>query len=123
MTSPASRTRHSKSTENRIQRYLWPGTSRPWKDAHDVAGAGIGGIWFGEVKESRQITLTPAMRLLRKAAAQLAAAVAEAEGETMGGLFVVLHQVGSSEDWVFLLEGEELRGPMTLAEFRERWIA
>lgn len=123
MTKPASRTAHSKTTENRIQRCLWPGTSRPWKDRWDLAGPGMGGMWYGEVKESRGITLTPAMKLLRKAVRQLAAAVEEAPAETMGGLFVVLHQVGSPDDWVWLLEGEmELRGPYSLDEFRERWL-
>lgn len=113
----------SKRCECRIQKALWPGTNRPWESRWDLEGPGVGGLWYGEVKESRQITLTPAMKLLRKAAAQLAEAVTEADGETMGGLFVVLHQVGSPEDWVWLLEGTDLRGPFSLEEFKARWCA
>ena len=123
MTTARSRTAHSKQTERRIQKTLWPGSNRPWKERWDLAGPGInGGQWLGEVKESRHLSLSGGMRLLRKAAQQLQAAVTESEAAEVEGLFVVLHQVGSSTDWAWVLAGEATWGPYTLEEFRMRWL-
>jgi len=119
MTTAASRTSHSKATERRIQKALWPGTQRPWKDRHDLEGPGIGGIWRGEVKESRKLGFQDGCKLLRAAALQLQTATS---GQEVGGLFVVIHVVGCEVDWAFLLEGDNFRGPYTLIEFRARWL-
>jgi len=59
MTTPRTRLRQSKTSENTLQKMLWPGTPRrPWKERWDVAGLGRdGGIFYGEVKESRDTSL------------------------------------------------------------------
>ena len=120
MTNAASKLKHSKTTENRIQRFLWPGTSRPWKERHDVAGPDASGdLWVGEVKEARRLYLTRAYKLLQEAAVQLREAV---DGETVGGLFIVIHQVGSSVDLSWVVAGDTFWGPYTLEEFKARWI-
>lgn len=120
MTTPASRTAHSKATERRIQQTLWPGTQRPWKEREDLLGPGVGGTWRGEVKESRKLGFQDGCKLLRKAADQLKQATVDAE---TGGPFVVIHVVGCETDWAWLVEGTDLRGPYTLEEFRERGLS
>lgn len=119
MTTSASRTAHSKATERRIQKTLWPGTQRPWKDRWDLAGEGRGGKFFGEVKESRKLGFQDGCKLLRKAAEQLKRATID---EETAGLFVVVHVVGCETDWAWLVEGSDFRGPYTLEEFRDRWL-
>lgn len=44
--------KRSKTVENRVQRYLWPGTSRAWKEKWDIGSLNYEGEWecVGEVK-------------------------------------------------------------------------
>ena len=120
MTTPLSRTRQSKASENTIQRLLWPGTSRPWKERFDLAGEGIGGLWLGECKETRECNLAWIMRTLPKAATQLRDATEGLEG--VGGLFVALHQVHSPAWAIFVLRGQTFEGPYDPAAFKARWL-
>jgi hypothetical protein len=123
MATVASRVAHSKATERRIQRILWPGSERPWKDRWDLHGLDAGGKpWYGEAKEARKVSLTDGLHLLRGAVEQLCRAVDEDEAAQAGGLFVVIHQVGSPTDWVWVVAGDITWGPYTLEEFRERWL-
>jgi hypothetical protein len=123
MTTIRSRVRHSKETERRVQRALWPGSRRPWKDRWDVSGLDSnGGQWLGEVKEARGLSLSEGMRLLRGAVNQLQTAVTEEEAAEAAGLFVVIHQVSSPTDWVWVVAGDTTWGPYTLEEFRKRWL-
>jgi len=115
----ATVTRQSKSSENVIQRRLWPGTSRPWKERWDLQGEGKGGVFYGEVKESRDTSLAWIMRTLPKAAQQLRDATA---GLDAGGLFVALHQVHSSAWAIFVVSEDGHDGPYTPEEFKARWL-
>jgi len=58
MAKRQSTLQRSKRTENAVQRFLWPGTSRAWKDDHDVRGDDRDGwpIW-GEVKNYSSATI------------------------------------------------------------------
>ncbi|HUW11769.1 MAG TPA: hypothetical protein VM537_18735 [Anaerolineae bacterium] len=63
----------SKDAENRVQRYLWPGTSRCWKELWDVGSQDSEGRWLyvGEVKSKKLRTMTEALPILHRALCQL----------------------------------------------------
>ncbi len=110
---------HSKTYENQVQRFLWPGSSRPWEKRWDVAGPDpYDGPWFGEVKCRAGLSFAAGIRLAVEAAQQLIEATADRKQPR--GLFVVIHQKGTTmaRDAVFMVKknGLEL---MTLEQFRE----
>ena len=61
--------RRSKDVENRVQRYLWPGTSRPWKERWDLLSPD--GKLCGEVKNEKPSSFGHAMTILLDALNQV----------------------------------------------------
>ncbi len=112
--------RGSKKKEVEIQRYLWPGTERPWEKAWDLYGVAEGAEWYGEVKVRGRLSFSDGLKLGREGMEQLKEALTREK--TFGTyetwdirLFVVIHQKGSPTPWVYTEDGQW----RTLAEFKE----
>lgn len=72
MAKQANILRRSKQAENRVQRYLWPGTRRKWKELWDIGAQGPTGEWWavGEVKSENARDVSHAFRIAMKALEQ-----------------------------------------------------